>query len=163
MDESIKTQPFRFPTSSLLVLKKKFESSPYPTKDEYEELSRYLNTSKKRILQWFSDKRKIMKKKGIHFRHQKQCSNDTGQQLGQKQVSHTNSTIQLFSEQQRSILKEAFEATGGRLPDKIQMKSLTDRLKVNNVQIIEWWLKRERARLRKQETLEGSSQSKQSH
>ena len=88
-NESINPQNIRFSKSSLLVLRKKFESSPYPTNEEYEELSCYLNTSTKGIRRWFRGERKRIKRKDQHSHQSKPCLSETRQQLGQKQMSHT--------------------------------------------------------------------------
>ena len=145
------------------MLKEKFKQSPYPTKEEYEELSRYLNTSTKRIQTWFYDQHRKIKKQQQHSHHPEEYVTKTGQELGQEQMSHITFTRQQFSKQQRLILKEAFETTGGKVPDKIQMESLINKLKVDNVIRIKRWFTRERAHLRRKETSEASSPCKQSH
>ena len=72
------------------MLRKKFESSPYPKNEEYEELSCYLNTGTKEIRRCLSGERQQIKRKGQHSHQSKPCLSDTRQQLGQKQMSHTH-------------------------------------------------------------------------
>ena len=147
----------------MLALRRKFEYRPYPTNEEYEELSRLLNTSTKRIRTWFHDQHRNNKRKGQQSHDPKECSNETGQELGQKQVLHRSITKRWFSKEQLLILKEVFETTGGKLPNKSQMQSLIERLKENNVRRIKTWFRSERLRVRKKETREVLSQSEQSH
>ena len=72
----------------MLELRKKFEKNPYPTNEEYEELSHHLKPSTKRIRTWFYDQRKMIKTQGQHSHHPEQCLNKTRQELVQKKY-HT--------------------------------------------------------------------------